>query len=58
MCMGEGVPEEIFDTANIGINGLPQHIKVKASRVAGDGSTLARIMGLQETFRYCGRFWT
>lgn len=47
-CMDEGVPEEVFDTANIGISGLPRHMEAKASRCAGDGSTLARIMGLQE----------
>ncbi len=47
-CLDDGVPEELFSTSKIGLDGLPRHMKVKASRVAGDGSTLARIMGLQE----------
>lgn len=47
-CLDEGVPEEVFDTKNMGLSGLPRHLEVKASRVAGDGSTLARLMGLQE----------
>lgn len=51
LCMEDGVPEQIFtmntDPKEAGLNGLPRHIQIKASRVAGDGSTLARIMGLQ-----------
>lgn len=47
-CIDQGVPKEIFDTKDPGLNRLPRHIDVKASRCAGDGSTLARIMGLQE----------
>lgn len=47
-CKDAGVPDEIFDIKNPGLSGLPRHMDVKASRVAGDGSTLARIMGLQE----------
>lgn len=48
LCKDEGVEDEIFATGKLGRNGLPRHMEVKASRVAGDGSTLARIMGLQE----------
>lgn len=47
-CIEDGVPEVLFDTANKGLNGLPRQFRsVRASRVAGDGSTLARIMGLE-----------
>jgi hypothetical protein len=47
-CAEDGVPEVLFDTAKKGLHGLPvQFRSVKASRVAGDGSTLARIMGLE-----------
>lgn len=47
-CMQDGVPEEIFKMATKTKNKLPVNIKIKATRVAGDGSTLARIIGLQE----------
>lgn len=47
-CLDDGVPEELFATGKKGLDGLPRHLRCKASRVAGDGSTLARIMGLQE----------
>jgi len=48
-CIDDGVPEEIFKSATSEYYGLPKQFKsVKATRVAGDGSTLARIMGLQE----------
>lgn len=47
-CLEDGVPEELFDTAKKGLYGLPKQFRsVKAARVAGDGSTLARIMGLE-----------
>lgn len=47
-CIEDGVPEQLFDTAKKGLHGLPQQFRsVKAARVAGDGSTLARIMGLE-----------
>lgn len=48
MCKDDGVPDEIFAMGKLANTGLPRHMKVRASRVAGDGSTLARIMGLQE----------
>jgi len=48
-CITDGVPQEIFATRTPNYKGLPRQFRsVKASRVAGDGSTLARIMGLQE----------
>lgn len=44
-CINDGVPKEIFewDTEE----NEPRHLQVTASRVAGDGSTLARIMSLE-----------
>lgn len=48
LCIQDGVPEEIFNMARTNHMGLPQNMSVKATRVAGDGSTLARILGLQE----------
>lgn len=46
-CEQDGVPEELLDYAKTGLDGLPiQYRDVKAARVAGDGSTVARIMGL------------
>lgn len=56
-CKEDGVPEELFDTAKKGLHGLPiQFRSVKASRVAGDGSTLARIMGLESLDRIVPMF--
>lgn len=47
-CEADGIPMQLFDTADKGLRGLPKQFrKVSASRVAGDGSTLARILGLQ-----------
>lgn len=47
-CIEDGVPPELFETKTPNFLGLPRQIRnVKAARVAGDGSTLARIMGLQ-----------
>lgn len=43
-CLGLRVPEILFSTLS---NGKPRYFSVKASRVAGDGSTLALIMGLE-----------
>lgn len=47
-CMEDGVPKEVFSTGKTDVLGMPLHLKVRATRVAGDGSTLARILGLQE----------
>lgn len=51
LCLADGLPEEIFNMNTTeegkGLSGLPRHIQIWASRVAGDGSTLARIMGLE-----------
>lgn len=46
-CILDGVPEILFTTGKTDRRGLPrQFASVKASRVAGNGSTLGRIMGL------------
>ena len=56
-CEEDGVPKELFDTAKIGFNGLPRQFRtIKASRIAGDGSTLARIMGLESLQPIAGTF--
>lgn len=47
-CIKRGVPEEILKRSKKDMWGMPEGITVKASQVAGDGSTLARIMGLQD----------
>lgn len=46
-CLDDGVPEQIFSMGKTDVEGMPRHLTVKATRVAGDGSTLARIMGLE-----------
>ena len=56
-CIEDGVPEPLFDIAKPGLHGLPRQFRsVKASRVAGDGSTLARIMGLEALQTIAGTF--
>lgn len=57
-CLIDGVPEALFDTAQVSdVTGLPiQYKQVRASRVAGDGSTLARIMGLDLLAPITGTF--
>lgn len=47
-CIDDGVPAELFSMGRTDTTGMPSHLRVRATRVAGDGSTLARIMGLQE----------
>jgi hypothetical protein len=46
-CIANGVPEQIFDRRGAEV-GLPDHIGIKASRVAGDGSTVGLMLGLQQ----------
>lgn len=47
-CVRAGVPEIVFEVPSEVEWGLPDHLEVKATRVAGDGSTVGLIMGLQE----------
>lgn len=54
-CKDEGVPKEVFDYKPPTGFLLPRHIRVKATRVAGDGSTMARIIGLNELAPYLGQ---
>jgi len=57
-CVADGVPEFIFNNSNTRdinpLTGLPLFLDVKASRVAGDGSTVGQIMGLQELTELLG----
>lgn len=55
-CIEQGVPEEMFSMAKVTPWGMPRHLSVKASRVAGDGSTAARIVGLRELQPISGGF--
>lgn len=55
-CINEGVPKEIFSIGKKDHLGMPQHLKVRATRAAGDGSTLAKLMGLQELLPISGTF--
>lgn len=56
-CEEDDIPLQFFDTAKKGFKGLPRQFRsVKVSRVAGDGSTLARIMGLEALQPIAGTF--
>lgn len=55
-CIEQGVPEELFSIAKSSPWGMPRQLSVKASRVAGDGSTAARIVGLRELQPITGDF--
>lgn len=54
-CIRDGVPAELFSVRSDSFE-LPPLWSVEASRAAGDGSTLARIMGLQELGPIAGDF--
>lgn len=43
-CIQEGLPPQFFDLND---DGTPKFLRIKSTRVAGDGSTLASIMGLE-----------
>lgn len=45
-CIARGVAKEVFEVGTSDDFEMPDHLKVKAARVAGDGSTLSRILGL------------
>lgn len=55
-CIDDGVPKEMFEMKDTDYYGMPWHLSVRAARVAGDGSTMARIMGLQELQPIAGSF--
>lgn len=56
-CRQDGVPEEILKTPGDKDNyGLPAFMDICATRVAGGGSDLALIMGLQELMPIAGDF--
>ena len=52
MCISLGVPKMLFDMRE----GIPKWFRVKATRVAGDGSLLADIMGLDSLAPYVSSF--
>jgi len=57
-CIADGVPPELLEnTKPSEITGLSRNYRhVKSSRVAGDGSTLARLMGLESLALISGAF--
>lgn len=55
-CINDGVPEILFKATTSDFSGMPAHLKVRATRAAGDGSTLAKLMGLQELTPIAGTF--
>lgn len=55
-CIDDGVPKEVFQMGSAESNKLPRHLTVRATRVAGDGSNLARIMGLNGVGAVAGGF--
>lgn len=55
-CIAQGVPEEIFSMKNLSPWGMPEKLEVAASRVAGDGSILGRLMGLERISPIAGDF--
>ena len=54
LCLEEGVPEEVFSVKDD--NKLPKYVSVRAARVAGDGSNLGLIMGLNGVAGIAGGF--
>lgn len=54
-CIKKGVPQEIFDLGGTKW-GLPEHLGVRAARVAGDGSTLGELIGLEGMLQLAGDF--
>lgn len=55
-CIADGVPEQIFSVTNENYYGLPKGWKVSATRVVGDGSTAAKILGLESLVPIAGDF--
>lgn len=55
-CINQNVPPEIFETKGVEKNELPPMINIKATRVAGDGSTAALVMGIETLMPMAGSF--
>jgi len=57
-CIEDGVPEELFKIKKSELQpwGMPRNIDVQATRVAGAGSQVAQLMGLQELQVIAGTF--
>lgn len=47
LCIAEGVDESLFELKNLDQWGMPKHLSVKATRVAGDGSQEALLLALE-----------
>jgi len=56
LCMAEGVPKEVFEVSDVDEWGIPTNMEVKASRVAGDGSTESLILSLEALQAISGDF--
>lgn len=55
-CLADGVPEVFFEVKEEDSSGMPKHLDVQATRVAGAGSQVAHLMGLQELQAIVGSF--
>jgi hypothetical protein len=55
-CIKDGVPEDFFSYTDDGLYGMPEGVKVSATRVVGDGSQAAKIMGLEALMPIVGDF--
>lgn len=50
-CIEEGVPEEFFDMGDVGEDGLPEHLSIKATRASGSGSQVADQIEMQQVMQ-------
>lgn len=56
MCIAEGVDKTLFELRNVDQWGMPAHLRVKAARVAGDGSQEALLLKLESLQAIAGDF--
>lgn len=56
LCIAEGVDPKLFELKNLDEWGMPAHLSVKASRVAGDGSQEALLLALESLQAIAGDF--
>lgn len=55
-CIQDGIPESFFSYRDDGFYGLPKQLRVFATRVVGDGSQAAKILGLESLLPIVGDF--
>lgn len=55
-CLDDGVPEEVFKVGKTDAWGVPKSLDVAATRVAGAGSQVAHLMGLEALQPIAGSF--